>query len=500
MSTIVAIDLAAVYWRHWHALAPTDAPDDAGRATVEQVRRVASRYDHAAVCLDSAGSWRKSIVPTYKAHREEKPVVAIAVLDRARETLALDGFAMLGAEGYEADDVIAGIVGWALAEEHEVVIATADKDLGQLVGDGVTWLRTDNGATLDAAGVRERYGVEPEQLGDWLALVGDASDNVPGVRGIGAKTAASMLAAYGSIAGIKAARLSGDERIKPKMAEALAAADEQLGISRVLVSLRAPDLDYSIAVAPRVTRPLPMTETTEEGDDMSDEVHEAEVIDEPQQPATQAPEARKSEPRGEPAPKAGGNGNGNGAPQLDGATRAAIVLAGPGSNAWNAALEPVTLNEAKRMSEVLYNSRLFGGYANEAAVFAAIVNGRSLGLPAIASLRGTHVIEGKLALSAATIIGLVLKSPLCLYLDCIESSATSCTWETQRKDRSPQRKTFTIEDAKTAGYIKPGGNWAKIPSTMLEWRTGVMLARRVYPDIVGGLYTPEELQDHSKEG
>lgn len=491
MSTIAAIDLAAIYWRHWHALAPTDSPDSAGRSTVEQVRSIARRHDHAAVCLDSATSWRKALSPSYKAHRDEKDVVSLAVLDRACEALRLDGFAMLGADGYEADDVIAGVVEWARASGHSVVIATADKDLGQLVAPDVTWLRTDNGATLDVADVRDRYGVDPEQLGDWLSLVGDASDNVPGVPGIGPKTARSMLGVFGSIAGIKAARVGGDPRISERMAAALEAADEQLAISRTLVSLRAPDLDYSIAVAPRVTQPLPMTETTE-GDDMSDEVHEAEVIEEPKQ----APDARKSEPRSEPKP----NGNGNGAQPLDNATRAAIVLAGPGSGAWNAALEPVTLSEAKRMSEVLYNSRLFGGYANEAAVFAAIVNGRSLGLPAIASLRGTHVIEGKLALSAATIIGLVLKSPLCLYLDCIESTGATCTWETQRKDRSPQRKTFTIEDAKTAGYLKPGGNWAKIPSTMLEWRTGVMLARRVYPDIVGGLYTPEELQDHVKEG
>lgn len=271
MSTIAAIDLAAIYWRHWHATGADSAPDAAARATATQVRDIARRHDHAAVCLDSGTSWRRemydgdesavgrAICAAYKATRDEKPPAAIDQLRRVREQLDADGLHLLGADGYEADDVIAGVVEWARAANHSVVIATADKDLGQLVGEGVTWLRTDNGKTLDAAGVTERYGVGPESLGDWLALVGDKSDNVPGVPGVGAKTAAKLLAAYGSIAGIVAALRANDERLTGKLRENLEASQEQLGVARLLVSLRAPKLDYAQIETKRETRRIATT-------------------------------------------------------------------------------------------------------------------------------------------------------------------------------------------------------------------------------------------------
>jgi 5'-3' exonuclease len=490
VSTIAAIDLAAIYWRHWHATGADSAPDAAARATATQVRDIARRHDHAAVCLDSGKSWRRelydgdesdvgrAICAAYKATRDEKPPAALDQLRRVREQLDADGLHLLGADGYEADDVIAGVVEWARAAGHEVVIATADKDLGQLVGEGVTWLRTDNGDTLDDKGVAERYGVLPERLGDWLALVGDKSDNVPGVPGVGAKTAAKLLATYDSIAGIVAALRSNDERLAGKLRENLEASQEQLGVARLLVSLRAPKLDYAQIETRRPAKPIaPKLE-----DMMQDEIPDAEFesvtpdVAPMPQPAPSEPER----PRQTPVPQS--------APQ----PTAAIVVAEPGSDAWALALEPQSMRQVMAIADILHQS---GGVKlpNPSAVVGAIMFGRNLGLSAMASLQNVHVVEGKFTLAAHAIIGRVLGSPLCEYMRCTTSDSKHATWVTKRRGYPERELTYTIEEATTSGVVKPSSGWVKYPARMLEKECGAMLARLVYPDITAGLYSPEEL-------
>jgi 5'-3' exonuclease len=483
VSTIAAIDLAAIYWRHWHATGADSAPDAAARATATQVRDVARRHDLSAVCLDSGTSWRRelydgdeselgrAICAAYKATREEKPPAALDQLRRVREQLDADGLHLLGADGYEADDVIAGVVEWARAAGHEVVIATADKDLGQLVGPGVTWLRTDNGETLDADGVRARYGVPPDLLGDWLALVGDKSDNVPGVPGVGAKTASDMLGVYGSIAGIVAALRSGDERLKGKLRERLEASQEQLGVARLLVSLRAPALDYAQITTRRETKPTP---TRLESIDMSTEPEtvDAEIVRAPQAPPS---EPRHDRPTPTPRPAA------------------AIVVAEPGTPQWNLALEPQTGGHALKVADILHQS---GGckLGRPEAIYGAIMFGRNLGLSAMSSIQNVHIVQGKFVLAAHAIIGLVMRATdVCNYLECESSDAKQATWVTQRRDRKERRLTYTIEEAQSAGLVKSDSGWGKYPARMLEKTAGVMLARLVYPDITAGLYSPEEL-------
>jgi 5'-3' exonuclease len=478
---VAAIDLAAIYWRHWHATGADSAPDAAARSTATQVRDIARRHDLAAVCLDSRGSWRRelydgdeseigrAICAAYKATRDEKPPAALDQLRRVREQLDADGLHLLGADGYEADDVIAGVVEWARAAGHDVVIATADKDLGQLVGPGVTWLRTDNGDTLDADGVKARYGVGPDALGDWLALVGDKSDNVPGVPGVGSKTAAKLLETYGSIAGIIAALRSGDERLTDKLRESLEASQEALGVARLLVSLRAPTLDYAQIETKRETKPTP---TRLESIDMSTEPEtiEAEIVRAPQAPAS---ESRHDRPTPRPA--------------------TAIVVAEPGTPQWNLALEPQTGGHALKVADILHQS---GGckLGRPEAIYGAIMFGRNLGLSAMSSIQNVHIVQGKFVLAAHAIIGLVMRATdVCNYLECESSDAKQATWVTQRRDRKERRLTYTIEEAQAAGMLKDDSGWSKYPARMLEKTAGVMLARLVYPDITAGLYSPEEL-------
>ena len=156
-------------------------------------------------------------IAEYKAHRPPMPEELATQLPKARRLAGALGARVLEREGVEADDLI-GTHGcaWPRAAGHETVIVSADKDFMQLVGPGVRqWIppaRGGPGEWIDAEAVRARWGVGPERMIDLLALMGDASDNVPGVKGIGPKTAAELLARFGSLDGVYSApRGAGEE-------------------------------------------------------------------------------------------------------------------------------------------------------------------------------------------------------------------------------------------------------------------------------------------------
>ena len=154
------------------------------------------------------------------------------------------------------------------------------------------------------------------------------------------------------------------------------------------------------------------------------------------------------------------------------------------------------MRQAKWLAEVLHDSRVYGNFPSWQAALAALMQGRELGIPAIASMRLTHVIEGKLAMHAHLIIGLIHKSGKATTFKPTERSATKSTWKGHRKgdsDPEPTIITYTIEDAKRAGLVRGGSNWEKRPAEMLSKTAGVQLARLLWPDVVGGLYFPEEL-------
>jgi hypothetical protein len=146
------------------------------------------------------------------------------------------------------------------------------------------------------------------------------------------------------------------------------------------------------------------------------------------------------------------------------------------------------------MSQKLFASYLFGGaYGSPEAVFSTIVAGRELGLQAMASLRGFHIVEGKHQLSADLIRALVLRSGLAVYFRCKERTAERCTFVTHRKgDPDPIELTYTIAEAQQAGLVKAKSGWEKSPTDMLVARAGSKLARLVYPEVVHGIYSPEE--------
>jgi DNA polymerase-1 len=177
---------------------------------------------HWAVVFDGGlPEQRTRLLEAYKAQRPAMPDPLRAQLEWLNAYLAAAGVFAIRVEGQEADDVMASLARGAGAEAAEVLLATNDKDMYQIVTDRVTMVGpAGKGERMGPAEVRAKIGVGPDSVVDWLALVGDASDNIPGVPGVGAKTAAQLLGTYGSVAGLWANLESvGRERLRAVLRE-----------------------------------------------------------------------------------------------------------------------------------------------------------------------------------------------------------------------------------------------------------------------------------------
>lgn len=159
------------------------------------------RPTHLGVAFDRNfnGSFRNEYFPEYKAHRDDPPPELVAQIDPCVEVAAALGAATFIDDRYEADDLIAALCSRLVPRGHRVVIVTSDKDLAQLVSDQVTLLDFAQDTRYTPKEVEAKFGVRPDQIVDLLALAGDPVDNIPGVRGIGRKTAAELLAAFGHV-------------------------------------------------------------------------------------------------------------------------------------------------------------------------------------------------------------------------------------------------------------------------------------------------------------
>src|SRR5262249_3993336 len=191
----------------------------------------------ATVVFDAAGrTFRDDLYADYKATRRELPPDLAPQLPFFEPIARGFNMPVLRIPDVEADDVIAALVKKARAAGHEVVLYGADKDLMQLVGPGVTMIDTMRDIVYDAARVKEKFGVPPAQVRDWLALRGDSTDNIPGVAGIGEVTATKLLTEFGTIEGI----VSNVDKLKGKLADKFRDPDSlaALELSRKLVSLR----------------------------------------------------------------------------------------------------------------------------------------------------------------------------------------------------------------------------------------------------------------------
>jgi len=206
MPLLLLVDGSSYLYRAFHAL--PDLRNKAGEPTgaiygvLNMLRRLESDYkaDYKAVVFDAKGkTFRDDWYPEYKAHRPPMPPEMVSQIEPLHAAIQAAGWPLLMVDGVEADDVIGTLATRATGEGLETLISTGDKDLTQLVSPSVRWYNTMSNELLDEAGVEAKFGVPPEKIVDYLALVGDTVDGVPGVAKCGPKTALKWLAQYGSL-------------------------------------------------------------------------------------------------------------------------------------------------------------------------------------------------------------------------------------------------------------------------------------------------------------
>ena len=491
MSRILLIDLSSVFYPCWHVRDGKDT-NFPYQATIERVRNLAAQHEHVAVCCDSGRSFRKDIAADYKANRPDKDAALIDQLRRVEETLERDGLFVCRAPSFEADDLIATMVRWAREQKQEALVASSDKDLLALVGHGVTAYSLTKSVELKEADVVAKLGVKPSQVRDFLALVGDKSDNVAGIKGVGDKRAAELLSQFGSISGIYAALNQTPDKVStPTIRQALIDGVKTLDTAIKLVTLRddAP-IDCAKVLEPRVAKPLAQVNDAEFYEEENDNVETVNPQTGEVSTVTQLP-APVAAPTPTPTPTPAANYK----PQNTSTSMQKTIVEEVAPGEWAMALEPRNPGQLVALSARLFNSRMFAGYGNEDAVLSTIMLGRELGIGAMGSLRGIHNIRGKHALSADLMAALILQSGKAKFFEAVNLSATSATYRTHRiGSNDPFEMTFDFEEARIAGLVKEDSGWLKWPLDMCKARVIARLARTVYPDICFGLYVPEELE------
>ena len=209
---LLLVDASSYLYRAFHALpefrSPAGEPTGAILGVINMLRKLKQDFpsDYIAAVFDPKGkTFRDDIYPQYKATRQSMPEDLAAQIEPLLETIGALGWPVVVVDGVEADDVIGTLVTHAeRAHGWDSVISTGDKDLTQLVTGKVLWVNTMSNEKLDPAGVKAKFGVPPERIIDYLALMGDVVDNVPGVEKVGPKTAAKMIEQYGSLEGVMA--------------------------------------------------------------------------------------------------------------------------------------------------------------------------------------------------------------------------------------------------------------------------------------------------------
>jgi len=247
---LILVDGSSYLYRAFHALPPLTnsrgEPTGAVYGVLNMLRKLVETYrpGHIAVVFDARGkTFRDDLYAQYKAHRPSMPEELAAQVEPLLEIIRAMGLPLLQVSGVEADDVIGTLARQASAAGRDTVVSTGDKDLAQLVDKHVTLINTMNDTHMDAEGVVGKFGVEPGQIIDFLALVGDTSDNIPGVPKVGPKTAAKWLQQYGSLDELVA---HADE-VSGKIGENLRAHLDQLPLSRQLATIKC---DVELDVGP----------------------------------------------------------------------------------------------------------------------------------------------------------------------------------------------------------------------------------------------------------
>ena len=261
MPTLLLVDGSSYLYRAFHAMpdlrTTRSEPTGAIHGVLNMLRRLESDYQASGIeykgCVfDAKGkTFRDDWYPLYKANRPPMPDDMVRQIEPLHAAIVALGWPLLMFDGVEADDVIGTLATQAAAQGVQVVVSTGDKDFAQLVGPQVSLVNTMTNERLDEAGVISKFGVPAERIVDYLALIGDAVDNVPGVDKVGARTAVKWLAEYGSLAGIIAAAADIGGVVGQNLRRAL----DFLPLAQRLVTIRC-DLELSLAPADLKPRPV----------------------------------------------------------------------------------------------------------------------------------------------------------------------------------------------------------------------------------------------------
>lgn len=287
---LVLVDGSSYFFRAFHALPPLTnsqgQPTGAIYGVVNMVKRLYKDYQpqYMAVVFDAKGkTFRDEWYPGYKAHRPPTPEDLSSQFQPLLDVLKALGFPLLVIDGVEADDVIGTLAKQACEQGMPVLISTGDKDMAQLVNEHVTLINTMSNQVLDPAAVEVKFGVPPSKIIDYLTLIGDTSDNIPGVPKCGPKTAVKWLQAYSDLDGVIAAA----DDMAGKIGESLRQAIPHLSLSKRLVTIKTDvalpiELNELTMSAPKEDRLISLYQTYEFKGWLKDALSEQEAVsDEP---------------------------------------------------------------------------------------------------------------------------------------------------------------------------------------------------------------------------
>ena len=247
---LVLVDGSSYLFRAYHGLpkleSPTRHPTGAIYGVLNMLRKLVrdEQPDKVAVVFDAKGkTFRNDIYPEYKANRPPMPDELRVQIEPLHEIIKAQGLPLISIEGVEADDVIGTMCRQAAEQGYEVLVSTGDKDMAQLVNENVRLVNTMNNHFMDKAAVVEKFQVRADQIIDYLALMGDSSDNIPGVPKVGPKTAAKWIGEYGGLQGV----MDNADEIKGKVGEYLRESLSFLPMSYELATIRL-DCDTGISI------------------------------------------------------------------------------------------------------------------------------------------------------------------------------------------------------------------------------------------------------------
>lgn len=496
---IALIDIAH-YFRPAFEASKGEAERGGFEATLNAVYAIeeSKQYDLIVCCVDAPPYLRTETYPEYKANRDEVDPVMAPLLARTVKKLK-ENFPCFKAKGFEADDIIATLVPYALKDGYAVDIFTNDKDLFQLIDNTVQVVSTRNGKVYDVHACMEKF-VKPNQIPDYLALVGDSSDNVPGCPDVGHVAAVKLLNSYEGVADIlvaaKSARLV-TQGISKKQASHLALYCNQINASLALVTLiyDCPIVWGDVFNKPedtKVDNELP-AET-----DMGNMARMAGV--EPSDSLVGGALARQQGPGPEAEPL--GPSIARARDEIREPLPEMIhVPANPELTSGIELRPGVMLTPGKytlmtRLAQDFHSSGLYKQHKNAQGIFAVMLQGMEMDMSPTLALSAFHIIEGKPSPTASFLLGRARQDPDCVYLEMEDENEQAVTYVCKKRSYpKEQRFTYRLQDAVDDKLRWATGNDKKNRRAMLRARAASQAARLYFPGACFGLYSLEEMQD-----